>query len=428
MNTSAGRIVLSRIATTLRSRAFDLVDRFTGAGAWHGQKVPRKLADATGIAFVGCGFVADFYAFNLRMHPELRLVGMFDRDRARLLTLQGAHGGRAYRNLEELLSDPAVEIVVNLTDPASHHGVSKAALLAGKHVYSEKPLALSTQQAADLVETSERLGLLLSSAPCIHLGNSLQGLGAAVRDGLIGRPRLVYAELDDGPIHLMQPGDWASPSGIPWPWRNEFQMGCTIEHAAYHVSWMVMLFGPVAAVSATAARLVADKHPDLAEHEVGPDLSVAVLRFESGVIARLTCSIVASHDHSLRIVGDKGELSLDEIWHGDAPVRLRRFTDMGLRAASYHWVGRHGLAAKLLGSGGRRVGPGGSRRLRSRLRRHQIDYALGIKELARAIKNKGCLSVPPRLALHINEVVLAIAGAGESGSVVELAPGGSDRP
>lgn len=401
-----------------RSAALNAIDRIGGAGRWHGRRPLPKTPDATGIAFVGCGFVADFYGLNLRLHPELCLVGVFDRDQRRAERLATVHGGRVYRSLDELLADPAVEIVINLTNPASHHSVSKAALLAGKHVYSEKPLGWTMEEATDLVATADRLGMLLSCAPSTHLGPSLRTLQIAINQGRIGQPRLVYAELDDGPIHRMAPDSWESPSGIPWPWRDEFSVGCTIEHAAYHVGWMAMLFGRIESVAASTARLFPAKHPDLPEPQVAPDLSIAVLRFESGVVARLTCSTIASHDHSLRVVGDEGELSIGEIWHIDAPVRLRRFTDIGLRAASYGWINHRPFLSRLLGSGTQLVKGGGG--LRSRFRRHEIDYALGIVELARASKGGTPPILSGDLALHVTEVVLAIARAEEHGTTVRM--------
>ncbi len=91
------------------------------------------------IAVVGCGYVFDHYMETLPDHPELELAGVFDRDPDRLQTVGTYFGIPTYGSLDELLADRGVELVVNLTDPDSHYPVSKAALLAGKHVYSEKP-------------------------------------------------------------------------------------------------------------------------------------------------------------------------------------------------------------------------------------------------------------------------------------------------
>jgi predicted dehydrogenase len=177
------------------------------------------------IAIVGCGFVADYYLATLVNYPELHLAGVFDRDEERLGRFASFHGVSRFRSYEELLADRSVELVVNLTNPSSHHQVSLAALMAGKHVYSEKPLAMSFQEAEQLVALAENRGLRIVSAPCTVLGEAAQTMWKALRDGRIGTPRLVYAEMDDGPIPLLDHQSWASPAGAPWPSRDEFEVG-----------------------------------------------------------------------------------------------------------------------------------------------------------------------------------------------------------
>lgn len=374
----------------------------------------------TGVAFAGCGFVADFYAANLKLHPELKLIGVTDRDPARSARLAGRHACKAYPSLEALLADPEVEIVANLTNPHSHFEISRAALQCGKHVYSEKPLALDLAEAEQLVALADEQRLLLSAAPCSVLSPTAQALRDAIDRGDVGTVRLAYAELDDGAIHRMHPEQWASPAGTPWPWRDEFTVGCTIEHAAYHLTWLVNLFGSAHSVAALSSRLAPAKHPDLPPERSAADFSVACIRFESGVVARLTCSIVAPHDHSLRIVGDDGVLSIDECWHYRTPVRLRRSTPLARRAETYAWIGREGLAARLFGLSGRRsdLSPGAS--WRSRVRRHEMDYALGIAELAAALRHGRPSRLSAALALHVTEITLAIHQASEHGATVKL--------
>ena len=413
---------LSQMIAGARGRALDVVDRLSGDGGWHARDVPPKAVDATGIAIVGCGFVADFYALNLRMHADLRIVGAFDQVKARSRAFHDVHGGRLYASIEELLNDPDVEIVVNLTNPASHHTISKIALLAGKHVYSEKPLAMTFELAAELVAIAQERGLLLSCAPCGYLGESLQTLHDALRRGLIGQPRLIYAELDDGPIHRMHPDSWESPSGIPWPWQDEFRVGCTIEHAGYHIGWMVKIFGPAKFVTADAVRLAPEKHRDLPAPEAAADFSVACIRFASGIVARITCSIIAPHDHALRVIGDNGVLSIGEIWHNGAPVKLHRFTDLSLRAESYSWIARSSGWSRIFGLSGRTLtaGPGGWRR---KIRRHEMDYALGIADMSKALKHGTEPVLSAEWSLHVTEIALAIAQACDRGGTVKITSG-----
>ena len=106
------------------------------------------MTSPVGVAIVGCGYIADAYRHCLPMHAQnLQLRGAFDRDAARLAAYRSHWGDHAYASLEALLADPAVSIVINATDPQNHAPVTLAALAAGKHVYSEKPLAMTRDEA-----------------------------------------------------------------------------------------------------------------------------------------------------------------------------------------------------------------------------------------------------------------------------------------
>ena len=371
----------------------------------------RRDRSCKGIALVGCGYVADFYASTLENHPELEVVAVHDRDPERAARFASHHGLPLARSLAEILADPRVSILVNLTNPASHFEVSKAALEAGKHVYTEKPLAMTFAQAEALVELAERRGLELAAAPCGVLGEAAQTLWEALRRQEIGRVRLVYAELDDGPIHLTNYRGWRSDSGAPWPWKDELEVGCTLEHAGYYVTWLTAFFGPARSVTSFASCLVPDKKTDVPLDRASPDFSVACIEFRSGVVARLTCSIFAPSDRALRIIGDEGVLSIDDCWDYGSPVTLTRRTPLRLRAE------KHPRAARLFGLGPRAYPLVRKPRFRSRARgSNPMDFARGIAELSDAIAAGRSCRLSPRYALHVNEIVLAMGSPDIMGS------------
>lgn len=107
------------------------------------------------MAIVGGGFIADSYVETLRRYPQIEIVGAFDRDPARLARFCRSWELPAYRSLAALVGDARVDIVVNLTSARSHFEVSRAALEGGKHVYTEKPLAMDLPSATALVELAE---------------------------------------------------------------------------------------------------------------------------------------------------------------------------------------------------------------------------------------------------------------------------------
>jgi predicted dehydrogenase len=353
----------------------------------------------TRVALVGCGFVADLYMPSLPLHPSLEVAGVFDNRPERLQAFSRFHRLRAYRSLEELLDDPSVTIVANLTNPRSHWEVSNAALLANKHVYSEKPLAMSVDEARSLVELAESRGLQISSAPCSFLSETAQTMARALRENRVGRVRAVYAEMDDGLVHRMPYRQWKGASGAPWPYVDEFEVGCTLEHAGYCVTWMAGLLGPATSVTAFASVQIPDKAVgEITAARMGPDFSCASIQFASGVVARLTCSIIAPHDHHFRVYGDKGVLWTDEVWHYRAPVYLRKYITLRRRMIL------NPLRVKLPLLGKRLAVPPAFGAAR-------MDFARGLADLALAIGEGREARLSSRFSLHVNELSLAISSA-----------------
>jgi len=353
-------------------------------------------ARATGLAIVGCGYVADSYRHCLGFHPQaLRLAGVWDRDPDRLSAYRACWGDRAYGSLDEALGDPDVAIVLNLTDPESHFDVTRAAIGAGKNVYTEKPLAMTHDQACDLRARARAAGVRMAAAPCNMLGEAAQTLWAAVRAGRIGRPVLAYAELDDGMVHRADYRSWVSRSGRVWPARGEFETGCTFEHAGYAITVFAALFGPVRRVTAFSALLAPDKRTDPPLPHPAPDFSVGLLEFDHGIVARLTNSIVAPYDHRMRVVGEEGALELREPWDYACPVVLRRTA--GTRLARF-------IERRLPALAGARVKPARAAPFRGGAGRPTMDFMRGVAELAAAIREGRRCRLDEDFAVHVTEV------------------------
>jgi predicted dehydrogenase len=359
------------------------------------------------IAIVGCGFVADYYLKTLPQHPELKLVGVTDIDDDRLAKFSAYHAAPAYPTLEHLLTSANADIILNLTNPRSHFEVTKACLEAGKHVYSEKPLAMTIAEAKELVALAEQRGLQLSSAPCSVLSETAQTLWKALRENVVGQVRLVYAEMDDGLLHKMPYQQWLSESGIPWPYKDEFEIGCTLEHAGYCVTWLTAFFGPAETVTAFSSCLVPDKETDVVlDPPDTPDFSVACIKFASGVVVRLTCGIVAPHDHSLRMFGDCGVLGIKDSWFYGEPVYIRRRLRLRRRVFLSPFKQKYPLVKKPP-----------KFNYRAAL---QMDFCRGVAEMAEAITQRRPNRLSREFSLHNNELVLAIQNALETGGAYQL--------
>jgi predicted dehydrogenase len=198
-----------------------------------------------------------------------------------------------------------------------------------------------------------------------------------------------------------------SESGTQWPYKDEFEVGCTIEHAGYAVTWLSGFFGPAQTVTAFSSCLIPDKETEPPLDVITPDFSVAAIKFHSGVVARLTCSIVAPRDHSLRLFGDEGVLRIDDLWNDRSPVYLRRMLRVRRRMLLTPWRRKY----PLVGKSNPQVRYRGAQ---------QRDFCRGIAELAEAVREHRSPRLAARYCLHNTEVVLAIQGALERGSAYSV--------
>jgi predicted dehydrogenase len=313
-----------------------------------------------------------------------------------------------------LLDDRDVELVLNLTNPRSHYEVNRLCIEAGKHVYSEKPLAMDSVAATELVALATEKKVYLGSAPCSVLGETAQTVWKALNDGAIGRVRLVYANFDDGMIApKMAPWRWLNELGVPWPAKDEFEVGCTFEHAGYVLTWLAAFFGPARNVTAFASCQIPDK--GIPVESMAPDFSVGCIEYDEGVIARVTCSIVAPRDKSLTIIGDDGIISTGNVRNDASPVYVRR-TPFSGRAGDIEervngW--RRSLESRLntimwsskdwrfqrkypfaRKPSGRFVSWG-----------KPVDFCRGPAEMAEAIREQRPCRLSPQLGLHVTELI-----------------------
>ncbi|WP_353346833.1 Gfo/Idh/MocA family oxidoreductase [Litorivita sp. NS0012-18] len=358
------------------------------------------------VSIIGAGYVADLYLRSFALYPDIRINGVYDIDTARRDAFCDYWKLTPIASMQALFeATDAQGIILNLTNPHAHYDVSRACLEAGHHVYSEKPLAMQMDQAHELTRLAETKGLRIASAPCSLLSETAQTLWAAVREDVAGKIRLVYAEMDDDFIPQAPYKKWTSDSGAPWPYADEFRVGCTVEHAGYYLAWLLPMFGPVRTVVAASANL-ADK--EIPAEECAPDFSIGALFFESGVVARLTCSILAPHDHELQIIGDKGVISIDECWKNDTPVKYRKRFTLRRRLMQAPF------AKKL------RLPKGETHAKLGRKGAAAMNFALGPVEMLEAIRDARPCRMSPDLALHINEVTLALQNAGETAGAVQM--------
>lgn len=229
--------------------------------------------DPTRIGILGCGKVSHMYLPNLVRSSAVEIAGVADvaADNAEEVAKQ--YGAGPVVSPDQLIADPSIEIIVNLTPIAAHVEVTRAALAAGKHVYSEKPLTTSLADARTLIAESERSGLALTCAPDTLLGSGFQTALGALAAGQVGRPITVTAS-------MFRKG-MSAPSFYTAGPTPFFDM------APYYVTALLWMLGPATRVSgATRSWPPGEK---LDDPETGAPIQVSgVVEFASGATASVT--------------------------------------------------------------------------------------------------------------------------------------------
>ncbi|WP_233441155.1 Gfo/Idh/MocA family protein [Microbacterium paludicola] len=286
-------------------------------GAWTPGSGPLR------VGVVGCGNIVEQYLQTLPRLPDVRLVAAADLDRSRAEAVAARVDGARALTVDELIADPDVDLVLNLTIPAAHDAIALAAIRAGKHVHGEKPLAAVTSAARAVLDAAAEAGLVASCAPDTVLGTGTQTARAAIDEGLIGRPIAATAVMLT-PGHERwhpNPDFYYQPGGGPL-----FDMG------PYYISALVTLLGPVVSVVGAASSLRTERTIGSGSRagEVIPvdvDTHVTgVLVHESGALSTLVMSFdaVATRSSSIEIHGTAGSMIVPDPNHfaGDVEVNV----------------------------------------------------------------------------------------------------------
>lgn len=273
----------------------------------------------TGVAIIGTGNIAGPYAKDFATYPDIQFLGVADIDAARAEKFAAEHNTRAYPTVDALMNDPAVEVVVNLTTHTAHKAVSEQALLAGKHVYSEKPLATTYEEARSLVGLAEQRGLRLGCSPFTLMGEAQQTAWKLIREGRPGPVRVAYAEVNWARIETWHP----EPAAF-------YQIGALFDVGVYPLTILTAIFGPARSVSAYGRVLYPDRvtKRGVPFHIDTPDFVVSMIELANGTLVRLTTNFyVGTHNKQTGIEfhGDLGSVYLKSWQNFDSPVEFSEF-------------------------------------------------------------------------------------------------------
>lgn len=355
-----------------------------------------------GVGIVGCGNVSSTYFRNTGLFPGLALRACADLRPEAAAQRAGEYGCRA-ESVEALLAAPDVDIIINLTVPNAHFDVSMAALAAGKHVYTEKPLAATAAEGRALVAEAARCERQIASAPDTILGAGGRAVRRLIDEGAMGKPVAGTAFfMSHGMEHWHpNPEFFFKPGGGP-----------VLDMGPYYVTTLVALLGPVARVRAVGGigqpeRIVTAAGPHTCQRIAveTPTTIMALLEFARGplVAVGMSWDVWAHGNRPIELHGTEGSLRVpDPNFYGGVVELSRRGADwekLPVENDIYGAINWPFDAPKY------------------------ANYRmLAVAELADAIAAGRRARMDATLALHVLEVLEAMLRAAETGGVLSIPP------
>ena len=371
------------------------------------------LQQKTGVGVIGCGTISDVYLTNIKEHyHNLEVIACADMYPEKAEQTKEKYGIPTACTPEELLADEKIEIVLNLTVPAVHYQINMQILNAGKHVYCEKPLALSLEEADTIVNTAREKGLLAVSAPDTFLGAGAQTCRKLLDEGTIGRPVGFTA-------NMVAPGHELWHPAPAFYYKKG--AGPMLDMGPYYITALVSLLGPIQRIScfAVAGKTCREIQGKMVETEV-PTHYAGIMEFACKAVGNINMSfdVWDSDLPVLEIYGTDGALSVPDpnMFGGEVKIysgkKLKSMVDAETRphpAKLMTMVSRKGECSErvdLLFP----ADPDPRCNMRG----------LGLSDMARALKNNRASRLNSELSRHVVEALAAFQIAADTNTVYEM--------
>ncbi len=279
------------------------------------------------VGIIGCGSIVAQYLATFARLETVRLVAVADLMIERAAAVASEVPGVRALSIDELLADPGISLVVNLTIPLAHAEVSERIIAAGKDVYSEKPLAADGAAGAGVLRAADDAGRWVGCAPDTVLGTGVQTARRVIEDGRIGRPIAATATM-------------VTPGHERWHPNPDFYYlpggGPLLDMGPYYVSALIHLLGPVVSVVGSASRLRDERvigSGDRAGERVPVEIDThitGVLEHASGALSTLVMSFdaVATRSANIEVHGESGSMVVPDPNTFDGEVLVRSLADV----------------------------------------------------------------------------------------------------
>lgn len=343
--------------------------------------------DPIKVGLVGCGAISAIYLKLSRTFEAFKIVACSDREHDRACARAKEWNVPQVATVDELLQDPEIEVLLNLTVPAAHAEIALQAIRAGKSVYGEKPLAVDLEDGREIVALARDKGLRVGSAPDTFLGASHQTARGVIDAGDIGQPLGAHCFMLSSGVETWHPNPefYYKPGGGPM-----FDMG------PYYLTALVNMFGAVRRVTGATGlnrpqRTITSKPyaGKVIEVEV-PTHIVAVLEHHSGVISTVTTSfdITATTLPNIEVYGTAGSMIVPDPNGFGGEVQVRS-------AGGKKW-----------------------KRVKSSYKYAENSRGVGLADMASAMRSGRPHRASGELALHVLEIMHAVHTAAREGQHV----------
>ena len=279
------------------------------------------------IGVIGCGVISGIYFQNLTQFEAVEVVSCADLNPAMSAAVVEKYPSIKAVSTEELLADPSIEIVLNLTQPQYHFEVMKAGIAAGKHVYGEKPLSVSFEDSVEMIRLADEAGVRVGCAPDTFLGAGIQTCRELIDAGAIGVP-------------IGATAFFTTPGHERWHPAPEFYYkvggGPMLDMGPYYLTALVNLMGPAKSVSGSA-RITYPERTIMSEPKSGTKIEVEIpthvtgtVDFANGAVATVMTSfdVWGARLPFIEIYGSEGSISVPNPNNFGDPVQiLKRDTD-----------------------------------------------------------------------------------------------------
>jgi predicted dehydrogenase len=305
------------------------------------------MADKVNIGVVGCGAISGAYFGMARNLPVLNMVACADLDRAKAEARAAEFGVPRVESVDELLADPDVQVVLNLTVPKAHAPLALQALANGKHTFAEKPFGVNAKEGWAVLEAAQAAGLRVGCAPDTFLGAGLQTARKLLDDGAIGQPVACTAFMMCRGHETWHP----SPE-----FYYEVGGGPMFDMGPYYLTALLNLLGPVKRYAGMANIAIPErvitsqpKHGKRITVET-PDHLCGLLEFANGVVGTIIQSFATmfpTNGAPITIYGTEGTMRVPDPNAFDGPVSLRRPGDDDWVEMPHTFVKGYGRAVGL---------------------------------------------------------------------------------